>query len=651
MKKNPCKILAILNMKPFLKGSLRTMLCFITLFTFTFSLFTPSYAQIPATKGKAKVISALDTVIVRLNNKLYFTVTENKQWRVDKDKVTFSSLNLNDTFPDIDLDYIYSKPSLVKRLHQGDTIKNCLIGEIKLSFSDFMDETQKKNGGHNICSRKLVFLNCVFSSIRADTSEDLYTEDSKQKKKLKFTEDILFLNCNFNKGLELSDCIFEKKFYLAGQITASSPSSIDNCEFHDLCYMYSSPNYNKGNSFLKISSCLFYSPCLLSVVDNEKTHITIERCKFSDVLSFGKSVPQNLFKQFHPFAAGDAYVEQVYNYETCYANFLKNKYSKEFYISNDSIEAFIPNNHIVYNIVMEHCRAKIIDAANTSFMDCSLEDVAILKCIDITGASFTYSSAFAGKQALEDVDFPNNNCIIYASYKTFSPEALKLNIYMEKVQIHPLVHNYFDSTTNFIQDNSNFYNMIKDYSTKKFTNEDMVTTLKARFEHERAQWERSFDGAHIIHSNGAGDFITSIFQWTLSCFLEITVSTGYKGEWKFFLWVVFLILLFSSLYYFRHREAVIDYLNSKFNKEEEHIENYPTLKVYGPFNGVRDFMRCLWFSCMVFVDPRLPISFFNLRIGLFGIVLVEWLCGLTAILLFLIFLASNYPFIHTLIGL
>jgi hypothetical protein len=54
---------------------------------------------------------------------------------------------------------------------------------------------------------------------------------------------------------------------------------------------------------------------------------------------------------------------------------------------------------------------------------------------------------------------------------------------------------------------------------------------------------------------------------------------------------------------------------------------------------------------MVFVDPRLPISFFNLRTGLFGLVLTEWLCGLTAIALFVIFLASNYPFIHTLIGI
>jgi len=38
-------------------------------------------------------------------------------------------------------------------------------------------------------------------------------------------------------------------------------------------------------------------------------------------------------------------------------------------------------------------------------------------------------------------------------------------------------------------------------------------------------------------------------------------------------------------------------------------------------------------------------------VGLFGLVFAEWLCGLTAILLFLIFLASNYPFIHSLIGI
>lgn len=624
----------------------------LVLFFFILAFVLPIDAQIITKATKTETHIAIDTIIARLNNKLYYTLTDNGHWRVDENnKVVFTTLNPNDTSPDVALEYLGSKPSLVKRLHKGDTIAYCLVGDIKLSFSDFMDKAQKKNAVQNICSRNLIFMNCVFNRILADTSDNLLEDDSKEKKKLNFIKDIQFLNCNFAKGLELSGCIFQKNFILTGQITASSVSSIDNCEFHGLCYVYSSPNYNKGCSYLKISSCLFNAPCICSVSDNDKTRITIERCKFNDVFSLGKSVPQYLFKQFHSLLSAQNYAEHIHRYYTAYADFLKNKYTREYYVTLDSIENFLPLSRIIYNISLVHCRAKIIDIANANMMDCSMEDVTVLKCIDVTGSNFSYSSSYSGKQALEDIDFPNSNGVIYASYKTFSPEAFKLNIYMQKVHIHPLVHNYFDSTTDFMQDNSNFYSMIKDYATKKFTNQDMETMLKARFEHERAYWERSYDAAHISHSEGFGDFMKSTFRWALSWFLEITVSNGYRGEWKFALWVIFLILLFTCIYYFKHREAAIDYLNSKFNKEEDIGANYATLKVHGPFNWFRDFMRCLWFSCMVFVDPRLPISFFNLRVGLFGLVLTEWLCGVTAILLFLIFLASNYPFIHTLIGI
>ena len=631
MKNNPYKIIA---------------LCLITL---AVSFQLP--AQIPSLSGKTPVVRVDDTVTVRLNNKLYYTVTNNDHWQVNGDgKVIFSPRNANDTLPEIGLDYIGSKPSLVKKLRKGDTIANCLVGEIKLSFSDFMDKTQKKNAVQNMCSRKLIFLNCVFSRVLADTVEDILGDDSKEKKKLNFTQDIQFINCNFSRGLELSNCIFNQKFILTGQVTDDSPSSIDNCEFRGICYIYSAPDYNKGSSWLKMSSCTFRAPCVLSIVDNNKSHITIERCKFNNVFSLGKSAPQELYKRFHATPNSSTnFAGRLYKYYTAYTDFLKNKFNKEYYVHNDSIQNFLPVNHIIYNLLIAHCKIKIMDIANASMMDCSLEDVAILQCIDVTNSTFNYSADFAGKQGLEDIDFPNMNGVMYASYKTFSPEAFKLNIYMQKIKIHPLVHNYFDSTSDFMQDNSNFYNMITDYAAKKITNQDMVTALKSRYNHEKAYWERSYNAAHIFHSSGAGDFLGSLMQWTLSWFLEITVSNGYQGEWKFAIWVLFIILFFTCFYYLRHKEAAIDYLNSKFNKEE--LDSYETLKVYKSFNGFRDFMRCLWFSCMVFVDPRLPISFFNLRSGLFGLVLTEWLCGLTAILLFLIFLASNYPFIHTLIGI
>jgi hypothetical protein len=418
-----------------------------------------------------------------------------------------------------------------------------------------------------------------------------------------------------------------------------------------MCYLYSSPELSNWQSYFSFNLCTFSEPFIFTTTNSDRAHFAIERCKINDVLSFGRSVPDFIAKKFRLTYSGPDYFYRLDDYTDWYTEFLSNKYSKEYVLDDDTVEDFKHNDRILYNVSLFNTKIKILDLANTNLHNCSLENVVIEKCVDVTDCDFTYSVDYKGKQALEDISFPGNDCVLYAGYKTFSPETFKLGVYLEKIQIHPLVHNYYDSASDFLEDNTNFYNVIKDYSVKKFTNEEMVTSLKARYEHEKSKWERSYYGAHIKNSDGFGDFVSSFFHWTLAWFLEATVSTGYKGEWKFAFWVLFIIILFSCIFYFKHHDAVIDYLNSMYNKDENAIANYTTMKVYKSFNGFRDYMRCLWFSCMVFVDPRLPITFFNLRIGLFGLVLTEWICGLTAILLFLVFLASNYPFIHSLIGI
>jgi len=651
-------------------------------------------SQIQSLKNKA-ILQARemgDTLIARFDNKLYYAVKVNNKWNVVNGKVAFHSFSVSDTSPDYQLEYLSDKAELVRRLRHGDTIRNCFMGDMKLSFTDFTDvavavrdtvrvkytpirdrkrshvkqqkgapkivvqnhpspHKRKKNIENVPFSKPIVFNNCVFGPIVADTSVDIFESEQGDKKRPEFEENVILINSTFMAGVEISACDFKKDFILAGQLLSPVPSLIENCDFCGICYVYSSPELGNWQSFFNFNLCTFNESLIFTATNSNRAHFSIERSKIDDVLSFGRSVPDYISKKFRLYYSGSDYFFRLYDYTDWYAGFLSSKYSKEYEMDDDTLEDFSANDRILYNVAIKRTKIKCLDIANTNLQDCSFEDVDIEKCVDVSNSNFTYSPDYKNKEGLEDISFPRTDGIVYAWYKTFSPEAFKLGNYMEKIQIHPLVHDYFDTTTDFVQDNSNFYNSIKDYAAKKFTNDELVTSLKARYEHEKSQWERKYYEAHMKHPDNAGDFISSFIHCALAWFLEATVSTGYKGEWRFGLWVLSIIILFSIIYYFKHHESIIDYLNSMYNKGEAEMANYSTLKVYKSFNGFRDNMRCLWFSCLVFVDPRLPITFFNLKVGLFGLVLAEWLCGLTAILLFLIFLASNYPFIHSLIGI
>jgi len=620
-----------------------------TLLLVSLSCIINTYAIVPGQVVKGAI--QYDTVCVRLNNKPYYTIKTDGKWDIAEGQITFYPVKITDT-GSITLKCLDAKAQLVKMLREGDTINNYFLANMKLSFSDFTDEVQKKKAVSNVFTHRIIFYNCVFGPLTADTTEDQYEEDTKQKKKMEFKEDVILVNCSFLKGLELANCLFDKTFIMTGQLLSPYPSVLENCEFHGISYLFGTPpDAFKGGSFLNINLCKFYNPFICSVINKEKSKVIIERCKFNSTFSLGKSIPPGLFTRYHEASSGKHYITRIYNYTTGYANFLKGKFKKEYYASVDTIQQFNHNTRILYNLTIRTSQILDLDIANTNLENCSLEDVTVNHCIDITSCSFSYDANYTGKQALEDINFPNNNCIIYANYRSFSPDAFKLNNYMAKIQIHPLVHNFYDTTSNFIEDNENYYNLIKDYCGKHFTNQDMVTGIKARYEREKSLWALEYHAAHVKHGTSFGDRVANFFPWIAGNFIEATVSSGYKGEWKFAIWVILIILTFTCFYYFKHKEAVIDYLNSKFNKELDKIENYSTLKIYGKHNVWRDFARCLWFSTMVFVDPRLPISFFNLRSGFFGMVLTEWLFGLTAIAIFLIFLASNYSFIRTLIGI
>ncbi|HXP48736.1 MAG TPA: hypothetical protein VN922_02215, partial [Bacteroidia bacterium] len=307
------------------------------LFILTSLLLSGLAVKAGNTPAAAK-LTAADSIMVRLNGKPYFAIKVNGQPPIYNGQITFNPVRITDTGT-IVLKCLDSKGQLVKMMRAGDTIQNYFFGNIKLSFTDFTDSVQKKKAKSNIFSHRILFYNCVFGHVTADTTEDLYAEDTKQKKKIEFKEDVIFINCNFLKGLELSNCIFDKKFFMTGQLMGFHPAVIETSDFHGQTYLFASPpdGYKQASS-LDINLCKFYAPLILSIIDNDKSKVSIERCKFADVFSLGKSIPPNIFERFHEASKGKHYIDRIYNYSSYYAGFLDKKYKTEYYGTDDTIE-------------------------------------------------------------------------------------------------------------------------------------------------------------------------------------------------------------------------------------------------------------------------------------------------------------------------
>ncbi|HTB32535.1 MAG TPA: hypothetical protein VK808_10940, partial [Bacteroidia bacterium] len=210
-------------------------------------------SQIQSLKNKA-ILQARemgDTLIARFDNKLYYAVKVNNKWNVVNGKVAFHSFSVSDTSPDYQLEYLSDKAELVRRLRHGDTIRNCFMGDMKLSFTDFTDvavavrdtvrvkytpirdrkrshvkqqkgapkivvqnhpspHKRKKNIENVPFSKPIVFNNCVFGPIVADTSVDIFESEQGDKKRPEFEENVILINSTFMAGVEISACDFKK---------------------------------------------------------------------------------------------------------------------------------------------------------------------------------------------------------------------------------------------------------------------------------------------------------------------------------------------------------------------------------------------------------------------------------------------------------
>jgi hypothetical protein len=133
-------------------------------------------------------------------------------------------------------------------------------------------------------------------------------------------------------------------------------------------------------------------------------------------------------------------------------------------------------------------------------------------------------------------------------------------------------------------------------------------------------------------------------------FVEATVRSGYKGEARFCAWLFSLVFLFALVYLVFFRRTIYEYVTHEAIIEERQLQiQFPHRKKWGEV--MIDLFRCLWFSFVLFITPRFHSKYFRFHRKLLAVMIVEWTIGLLLMIIFVVYIASKYPFVKTLFGI
>ena len=189
-------------------------------------------------------------------------------------------------------------------------------------------------------------------------------------------------------------------------------------------------------------------------------------------------------------------------------------------------------------------------------------------------------------------------------------------------------------------DNSNsFYNRLVTDARETYAKQsDLASDLANKYRHQQLMNQI----AHYRHNPSNWNWA----RWGWYSFLESTVGNGYQGGEKFFYWCTVVIVLFALVYFMFFRKVIVLWMEED-NQKNPQPSN--TLLVYDA-RSPKNFLKCMWQSFTVFINPKFDIRYFNLDGPLFGFVVLEWTFGIIMVILFLTYIATTYAFVRTLLG-
>lgn len=281
------------------------------------------------------------------------------------------------------------------------------------------------------------------------------------------------------------------------------------------------------------------------------------------------------------------------------------------------------------------------------------EKVNISRAIDITKGVLLEDSTPCLKQGLKALFFRNDVVITLTPDQELGKSGISLEA-LQNIELRysntpsSRYRNDFDFYTAIQQNIGRLKLYVNEYKTAdKNQRDDVLAWLNYQAEKYRRDYYRD----KLAEDGNA---------WKLfwSYVLEFLVRNGYHGEWIFVSRALFIIVFFALLYIAFFRQAIDTYVA----KEEFFDPKSPgsiRLKKKEPESAIKSTMsdtvlslsRSIWFSFVVFVNPKFPSKYFKFYKSLLFVVIIEWSIGLFMLVIFAYFIASKFPFIKALFGI
>jgi hypothetical protein len=184
----------------------------------------------------------------------------------------------------------------------------------------------------------------------------------------------------------------------------------------------------------------------------------------------------------------------------------------------------------------------------------------------------------------------------------------------------------------------NFDNMKYHIKELQTTDDELRDQTLAWLDYQQLSYRKKYLWENLSFGNLAELFWLGI--------LEVTVRSGYKGEFNFVLCVAIVMSVWAFLYFSYFRTEVDTYIT----------DGSPKSRPFRVFMSSRkkmaiEYFKCLWFSFMVLINPKFPTSYFAFSPSMLIWVIVEWTVGVFLLILFIVYILTKYPFVKTLLGI
>lgn len=169
---------------------------------------------------------------------------------------------------------------------------------------------------------------------------------------------------------------------------------------------------------------------------------------------------------------------------------------------------------------------------------------------------------------------------------------------------------------------------------------DLKDECLSRLEYQIKYLDYTYNASRFRELNLSDKFLLFV-----DAVLYLTVNFGYNGEINFIITCALISLFFSVLLYRKYYNDI----NIFFAKSESLKEAPEFLNISR--TSFLKYFQVYYFSIIILISPKFPMKYFLLNNSLLRLIIIEWTIGIILIAIFLVYIASKYSFVKTLIGI